>query len=172
VHKAEDILHKQRNDKEYLPIEVSCPAPVSSTQASADLQGNADFIRLASELAYGKDSKPLKEGRVSFLSSIVRAEHIHSSMGGPADQQVAVAQSISGTGALRIATTFLSQYHKGPKEVYLPDPTWGNHLPVVEQTGMKVVRYRYFDKKTVGLDFEGMKEDIKVSCIAVQLGTP
>lgn len=28
---------------------------------------------------------------------------------------------------------------------------------------MKVVRYRYFDKKTVGLDFEGMKEDIKVS---------
>jgi len=120
VHKAEDILHKQRNDKEYLPIE-----------------GNADFIRLASELAYGKDSKPLKEGRV------------------------AVAQSISGTGALRIATTFLSQYHKGPKEVYLPDPTWGNHLPVVEQTGMKVVRYRYFDKKTVGLDFEGMKEDIK-----------
>jgi hypothetical protein len=28
---------------------------------------------------------------------------------------------------------------------------------------------RYFDKKTVGLDFEGMKADIKV-CLAVQYG--
>jgi aspartate aminotransferase len=32
---------------------------------------------------------------------------------------------------------------------------------------MEVVRYRYFDKKTVGLDFEGMKEDIKVSDLSL-----
>lgn len=77
-------------------------------------------------------------------------------------------------------------FYSGPKVVYLPDPTWGNHLPVFEQTGMKTMRYRYvkhinevfpwltryryFDKKTVGLDFKGMKEDIEVceyqrSCI-------
>ncbi|KAK4689646.1 hypothetical protein P7C73_g449, partial [Tremellales sp. Uapishka_1] len=120
VMKAEDILHQRRADKEYLPI-----------------TGSADFDTLASELAYGKESVPLKEGRV------------------------AVAQSISGTGAIRIATGFLTQYHKGPKTVYLPDPTWGNHVPLVEKEGLKVVRYRYFDKKTIGLDFEGMKEDIK-----------
>ena len=29
-------------------------------------QGEADFVKLASELAYGKDSKPLQEGRVSL----------------------------------------------------------------------------------------------------------
>ena len=32
---------------------------------------------------------------------------------------------------------------------------------MAEQAGLEIVRYRYFDKKTVGLDFEGMKEDIK-----------
>lgn len=60
----------------------------------------------------------------------------------PSFFQIAVAQSISGTGALRIATEFLAKYYPGPKSVYLPDPTWGNHIPLVEGTGMKVVRYR------------------------------
>lgn len=120
VLKAEDILHQQRSDKEYLPI-----------------TGFGEFTKLASELAYGKDSKPLAEGKI------------------------AVTQSISGTGGLRIATGFLAQYFQGPKKVYLPDPTWGNHIPLVEGSGLEVVRYRYFDKKTVGLDFEGMKEDMK-----------
>ncbi|OCF56272.1 aspartate aminotransferase [Kwoniella mangroviensis CBS 10435] len=123
VLKAEDILHQKKLDKEYLPI-----------------TGANDFITLASELAYGKESKPLQEGRI------------------------AVAQSISGTGALRIATGFLSQFYNGPKVLYLPDPTWGNHVPLAEGVGLKVQRYRYFDKNTVGLDFNGMKEDIKVSC--------
>ncbi|WVR08767.1 hypothetical protein IAU60_005825 [Kwoniella sp. DSM 27419] len=101
------------------------------------ITGEATFTKLASELAYGKDCKALQEGRV------------------------AVAQSVSGTGALRIASGFLSQFYAGPKTVYLPDPTWGNHVPVFEGVGIKVQRYRYFDKKTVGLDFAGMKEDIK-----------
>ncbi|WRT70900.1 uncharacterized protein IL334_007899 [Kwoniella shivajii] len=120
VLKAEDILHQKKLDKEYLPI-----------------TGAPDFIKLASELAYGKESKPLQEGRI------------------------AVAQSVSGTGALRIATGFLGRYYSGPKVIYLPDPTWGNHVPVAEHEGIKVERYRYFDKKTIGLDFNGMKEDIK-----------
>lgn len=56
--------------------------------------------------------------------------------------QVAASQSISGTGALRIATEFLSEYHKGPKVVYLPEPTWGNHIPLVQKAGLEVKRYK------------------------------
>jgi aspartate aminotransferase len=48
VRKAEDIIHTQRTDKEYLPI-----------------TGLSEFLSLASKLAYGADSKPLKENRVS-----------------------------------------------------------------------------------------------------------
>ncbi|KAG6381219.1 pyridoxal phosphate-dependent transferase [Boletus reticuloceps] len=43
-----------------------------------------------------------------------------------------------------------------------PTPTWGNHIPLFKDSGLEVRSYRYFDKKTVGLDFEGLKEDLKV----------
>jgi len=45
----------------------------------------------------------------------------------------------------------------------MPTPTWGNHIPITKDSGLEVKQYSYFDKKTVGLDFEGMKRDIKVS---------
>lgn len=126
-------------------------------EARLTTKGSGQFTKLAAELAYGKDSVPIKENRVRpllFPSSFLPPQR-------QLTQQLAVTQSISGTGALRIATTFLSYHYPGPKAIYLPDPTWGAHLPVAEQAGLKVVRYRYFDKDTVGLDFKGMKEDIE-----------
>ena len=45
---AEDLIYKQKNDKEYLPI-----------------TGLAEFTKQAAILAYGKDSPPLLENRVS-----------------------------------------------------------------------------------------------------------
>lgn len=48
VKKAEAKLFEQQGDKEYLPI-----------------TGLGEFTKLAAELAYGKDSKPLVEKRVS-----------------------------------------------------------------------------------------------------------
>lgn len=42
-------------------------------------------------------------------------------------------------------------------------PSWGNHTPIFRDSGLEVKGYRYFDKKTVGLDFEGLKEDLRVS---------
>ncbi|KAL1408664.1 aspartate transaminase aat1 [Vanrija albida] len=120
VRKAEDILHEQRSDKEYLPI-----------------TGLANFLTLAAKLAYGADSKPLAENRI------------------------AVVQSISGTGALRIGMEFVASFYKGPHTIFLPDPTWGAHPAIAEKAGLAVKRYRYFDRKNIGLDFIGMKEDLQ-----------
>ncbi|ODO05791.1 hypothetical protein I350_04852 [Cryptococcus amylolentus CBS 6273] len=99
--------------------------------------GLADFTKLAAELAYGKDSKPIVENRL------------------------AITQSISGTGALRIGTAFLARWFPNAKTIYLPTPTWGNHIPISKDSGLEVKQYKYFDKDTVGLDFEGMKADIE-----------
>ena len=74
-----------------------------------------------------------------------------------------MTQSISGTGALRIGGAFLGRFYPHAKAIYLPTPSWGNHTPIFRDSGLEVRQYRYFDKKTVGLDFEGMKEDLKVS---------
>jgi aspartate aminotransferase, mitochondrial len=76
--------------------------------------------------------------------------------------QLAITQSISGTGALRIGAAFLSRFYPHAKKVYVPNPTWGNHIPIFGDSGMQVEKYRYFDKSTNGLDIGGMLDDIKV----------
>jgi len=75
--------------------------------------------------------------------------------------QVAITQSLSGTGALRIAGAFLARHYPHSKTIYLPAPTWGNHIPIFKDSGLEVKTYSYYDKKTVGLDFEGLKKDLK-----------
>lgn len=101
------------------------------------ITGFAEFIKRAALLAYGPDSAPLKQGRI------------------------AITQSISGTGALRIGGAFLQRFYPHSKAIYLPTPTWGNHIPIFEHSGLEVKQYRYYDKNTVGLDAKGMLEDIK-----------
>jgi len=73
-----------------------------------------------------------------------------------------ISQSISGTGALRIGGSFLGRFYPHAKTIYVPTPTWGNHKAVFSDSGLGVAQYRYFDKNTNGLDFNGMKEDILV----------
>ncbi|KAJ2791686.1 aspartate transaminase aat1 [Coemansia linderi] len=80
--------------------------------------------------------------------------------GGDALERVAVTQSISGTGALRIGGAFLERFHSG-KAIYVPGPTWGNHGAVFRDCGLKVGQYRYFDPQTNGLNLGGMLEDIR-----------
>ncbi|CED84537.1 aspartate aminotransferase [Phaffia rhodozyma] len=103
------------------------------------ITGLGDFTKLAAKLAYGADSAPLKENRI------------------------AITQSISGTGALRIGTAFLARHYPGAKQIYLPTPTWGNHIPISKDAGLEVKQYSYFDKDTVGLDFQGMVRDIEAA---------
>eukprot|EP00009_Paramoeba_aestuarina_P009334 CAMPEP_0201522558 /NCGR_PEP_ID=MMETSP0161_2-20130828/18110_1 /ASSEMBLY_ACC=CAM_ASM_000251 /TAXON_ID=180227 /ORGANISM="Neoparamoeba aestuarina, Strain SoJaBio B1-5/56/2" /LENGTH=406 /DNA_ID=CAMNT_0047921443 /DNA_START=21 /DNA_END=1241 /DNA_ORIENTATION=+ len=74
--------------------------------------------------------------------------------------RVAIVQSISGTGALRVGAEFLSS-HFPVKTIYVSDPSWGNHGKVFSLAGLTVKKYRYFDPKTLGLDFEGMMSDLE-----------
>ncbi|KAH6917333.1 aspartate aminotransferase [Coprinopsis sp. MPI-PUGE-AT-0042] len=100
------------------------------------ITGLPEFTKRATLLAYGADSAPLKEGAISST------------------------QSISGTGALRIGGAFLARHYPNSKAIYVPSPTWGNHIPIFRDSGLEVRHYRYFDKSTVGLDFEGLKADL------------
>ena len=103
----------------------------------AGITGVPEFAKAAATLAYGAGSKPLKEGRI------------------------AITQSISGTGALRIGGAFLERFYPGAKAIYIPTPSWANHKAVFLDSGLEVKQYRYYNKDTIGLDFDGMVEDIK-----------
>ena len=44
--------------------------------------------------------------------------------------------------------------------IFVSDPTWPNHLSILEFLGMPVMPYRYFDSETRGVDFEAMLQDL------------
>ncbi|XP_012532860.1 aspartate aminotransferase, mitochondrial [Monomorium pharaonis] len=72
----------------------------------------------------------------------------------------ATVQGISGTGSLFVGAQFLSHHFPGNKDIYLPTPTWGNHIPLFKLAGLTVKSYRYYDPTTCGLNFKALKEDI------------
>lgn len=103
----------------------------------AGIGGIAEFAKESANLAFGADSPVIKDGRN------------------------ATVQGISGTGSLRIGAAFLSAFTNGPKVVWAPNPTWGNHGPIFRHSGLKIKLHRYYDKKTCGFDKAGALEDIK-----------
>lgn len=102
----------------------------------APISGLADFCKAAADLALGDGNQYVKDG----LNATV--------------------QGISGTGSLRIGAAFLEKFTKGPKDVYLPNPSWGNHTPLFKHSGLAVKQYRYYDPKTLWFDFQGALQDI------------
>jgi aspartate aminotransferase, mitochondrial len=103
----------------------------------AGIVGIKEFNDASLKFAYGADSPVIKENRV------------------------AAAQVLSGTGGGRLAFEFYARFLGKGTTVYMPDPTWANHLPMAKDAGLNLGTYRYYDKKTIGLDFSGMCEDIK-----------
>lgn len=76
--------------------------------------------------------------------------------------RVACLQALSGTGSLTIGAHLINQYLPGAT-VYISDPTWPNHKNIFTLAGVKWANYRYFNPETVGLNFDGMIEDIKTA---------
>ena len=91
--------------------------------------GDEDFLRLSRELCFGSDP----EG----VSSI---------------------QSLSGTGALYLVHRLFANYGIS-KEVYVSDPTWGNHKAIISTSGLTYKTYTYLDSRDPGspkFNLEGM----------------
>ena len=92
--------------------------------------------------------------------------------------RVAAVQTLSGTGACRLFGEFINRFVGTGVDMYMPNPTWGNHIPIMKDAGLVPSQYRYYDPNTCGVDFEGMKQDITVlmtgqcSCCMHVLTTP
>mmetsp|Transcript_17202 Transcript_17202/g.26304 ORF Transcript_17202/g.26304 Transcript_17202/m.26304 type:complete len:422 (+) Transcript_17202:146-1411(+) len=118
VREAEALLMKQGVDHEY-----------------SGIAGDPTFVKLALEFAFGNDSVPLQENRISGV------------------------QALSGTGGLRVMGEMLGKF--GHSHIYVPNPTWGNHIPIFANSGLEVRKYRYYDSASSSLDFDNMVQDIK-----------
>src|SRR5690606_35896310 len=104
---------------------------VQAARGYLPMEGIAAYNKAAQVLLFGKDSPLLDSGRLL------------------------TAQSLGGTGALKIGADFLKQILPNAK-VVISNPSWENHRALFERAGFTVENYPYYDAATRGLDFNGM----------------
>jgi len=96
-------------------------------------QGNQGFINGMLDLLLGEDASALS------------------------DKRVAAVQAPGGCGALRILAELLMRVNPNTK-VWVSDPTWANHIPLLGDAGLALHTYPYFDKETASIKFDEMME--------------
>ena len=104
------------------------------------ITGLPQFTKAAQGLIFGKQNKAVDEGRVISV------------------------QTLSGTGANHLAALFFAKFYEFPtdkKEIYISNPTWANHNAIISNVGVTPVSYRYYNKETIALDFDGYLEDLQ-----------
>jgi len=117
-------------------------------------------VRAAEELLLAnndnKEYLPI-EGDAAFVEKALRFAY-----GGDTDlTKIAGVQTLSGTGACRIGGHFLANFWPGRRTIYIPVPTWGNHWKVFANCGLETKPYRYYSRKTNGLDFDNLLADLR-----------
>ncbi|MCW9017915.1 MAG: aspartate/tyrosine/aromatic aminotransferase, partial [Kangiellaceae bacterium] len=97
--------------------------------------GVIGFVEGIKSLVLGADSSALKDNRVAGL------------------------QCPGGCGSLRVASELLVRL-KEELTVWVSDPTWANHIPLISSAGLPIKTYPYFDPTTGGVNFEAMEAQL------------
>jgi len=95
------------------------------------IDGVPGYVKAVQALVFGAGSPALAAGRI------------------------VTAQTLGGTGALKLAADFLRWFNPGAG-VWISDPSWENHRALFEAAGFTVGTYPYYDPVSRGLDFPAM----------------
>ncbi|GAB55134.1 aspartate aminotransferase [Glaciecola punicea ACAM 611] len=71
--------------------------------------------------------------------------------------RVAAVQAPGGCGALRILAELLIRIDENTT-VWVSDPTWANHMPLLGDAGLTLKTYPYFDKDNASIKFDEMMD--------------
>lgn len=95
------------------------------------IDGLPDYDRAVQQLVFGADHPVVREKRVVTV------------------------QALGGTGGLKVGADFLRRIDPGA-QVWISDPSWGNHRALFENAGFEVQSYPYYDAPTHGVRFDAM----------------
>jgi aromatic-amino-acid transaminase len=107
------------------------------------IDGLPAYNRATQTLLFGADSPLLAAGRV------------------------VTAQTVGGSGALRVAGDLLRQILGAGVKIAISNPSWGNHHVIFRNAGFELLEYRYYDPASKGIDEGGLLADLE----ALQPGT-
>lgn len=122
-----------------------------------DREGRTPVMRAVREaetrLFAGQDTKTYLglAGDTAFNTAMIKL-----AFGDKADLScIRAAQAPGGSGALRLVAELLQRTRAGAT-VWLSNPTWPNHMPVVRAAGLQVREYPYFDAASGTVRFDEM----------------
>ncbi|OGT70692.1 MAG: aromatic amino acid aminotransferase [Gammaproteobacteria bacterium RIFCSPLOWO2_02_FULL_57_10] len=64
-------------------------------------------------------------------------------------------QTPGGCGGLRLAAEFINKSNPGAR-IFVSDPTWANHIPLLGDAGLQIATYPYYDYATHSIKFDAM----------------
>jgi aspartate aminotransferase len=130
-----------------------------------DLNGNTPIL----ESVHRAEQIVLKaQSTKSYVAAAGRAEFneaVEQLVLGPVhrvrgERRVRTAQTPGGCGALRVGAELIRA--AAPKAtVHVSDPTWGNHMPLLGSSGLRLERYPYYDPLSHELRFDAMLERLE-----------
>lgn len=106
-----------------------------TTKTYVSTTGNADF-------------------RASLLSLILGGD-----VAAALAPRLSSAQGAGGSGALRLGAELIYGAHPDAT-VWVSTPTWANHMPLIGSTGLAIKNYPYYDRDTLGVDFDAMVDTL------------
>ena len=98
-----------------------------------------------------------QDGAPEFLrhaSALLLGSELVTQLG----DQLTTVMTPGGCGALHVGGELL--VGSGVTKLWVSDPTWGNHYPLLESVGLSLDNYVYYDKSTRAIDFDGMLQSL------------
>lgn len=117
---------------------------VAAEQALIESQTSKAYIGPAGNHAFNEALARLVLGDAACLS----------------EGRVAMVQTPGGCGALRVTAELINVVRPGAS-IWVSDPTWANHIPLLGNCGLNIKTYPYFDYATSGVDFASMCDTLK-----------
>ncbi len=85
---------------------------------------------------------------------------LYGSHGVLQDKRVATVTTPGGCGALRLAAEFIKR-RRPDATVWLSDPTWANHEPLLGDAGLKLAKYPYYNLAESSVMFDEMLDALR-----------
>ena len=76
------------------------------------------------------------------------------------DDSHVTIQTAGGSTSLRVAIELMKR-SSNKVSVWVSEPTWNNHIPILESVGIGIQKYPYYDDKKNIIDFDAMMECLK-----------
>ena len=98
-------------------------------------------------------------GDIVFCNAI---ERLLFGDGAADDDRISTVQTPGGSGALRVAAELILRANPDVT-MWVSDPTWNNHVPLLGEAGVRMRTYPYYDMHSHGIRFEAMMETLAAS---------